>query len=50
MKETLKKTPNLLSSDKNSEANLRIVNLDWEVDYTKSPQTIYKKKKNRELS
>ena len=28
MKETLKKTPNLLSSDKNSEANLRIVNLD----------------------
>ena len=45
MKETLKKTPNLLSSDKNSEANLRIVNLDWEVDYTKSPQTISKRKR-----
>lgn len=48
MKETLKKTPNLLSSNKYSEAN-RIVNLDWETDYPKSPQTIYKKKKNKEL-
>lgn len=49
MKETLKKTPSLLSSNKNSEANRRIVNLDWEADYPESPQTIYKKKKNKEL-